>query len=138
MSYLVDANILSELTKPIPNPRVLAWLTGHESEILIDAIILAEIRAGIVALAPGQKRRALEDWFLGVSRTIECLPWDAPVAMRWADLITTLKRKGHTIPTLDSMIAASALTHDLTLATRNQRDFHHTGVKLVDPFAADE
>jgi predicted nucleic acid-binding protein len=67
-------------------------------------------------------------------QTIECLPWDAAISRRWAKLVVDLKQKGKTMPLLDGMIAATALQHDLTIATRNVRDFKKARVKLVNPF----
>lgn len=66
--------------------------------------------------------------------TIECIPWDATISRRWASLVVELKRKGETMPLLDGMIAATALQHDLTVATRNTRDFKKTSVKTFNPF----
>jgi predicted nucleic acid-binding protein len=65
---------------------------------------------------------------------MECLPWDAAVSRRWANLVVELKKKGHRLPVLDSMIAATALEHKLTMATRNVRHFKTAGLKVIDPF----
>jgi predicted nucleic acid-binding protein len=70
-----------------------------------------------------------------VIEAIDCLPWDAAVSQRWAALVVDLKRKGQNVPLLDGMIAATALQNNLTVATRNTRDFQKTGVKTVNPFA---
>lgn len=114
---------------------MVAWLSAHEGDFVVDAVILGEIEVGILALPPGRKRARLERWFEAVVQTIDCLPWDAAVCRRWAQLVVELRKKGHTLPILDSVIAATALTHDLTLATRNVRDFQKTGIKVFDPFA---
>jgi predicted nucleic acid-binding protein len=135
MTYLVDGNVLSEPTKASPNGRVVEWLSANETQLVVDPIILGELRIGILALPAGPKRAGLEHWFSVLVRTIECLPWDAAVSKRWAELVVTLKSKGRSVPLLDSMIAATALEYGLTLATRNKRDFKQTGVKVVDPFA---
>lgn len=134
MIYLVDANVLSEPTKETADPNVLAWLTANEANLVVDAIIIGELRVGILALPRSRKRERLEQWFQTLENTIECLPWDIDVSRRWAALVVDLKRKGATIPLLDGMIAATALHHDLTVATRNTRDFKKTGVKTVNPF----
>jgi predicted nucleic acid-binding protein len=134
MSFLVDANVLSEPTKPMPNSRVVEWLSTNERNLVVDSIVLGELSVGILALPAGRKRTQLERWFDSVAHTIYCLPWDAAVSQRWASLVVELRRKGRTLPVLDSMIAATALPHDLTVATRNMRDFRKTGVRVVDPF----
>jgi predicted nucleic acid-binding protein len=134
MTFLVDANVLSEPTKQEANRKVVAWLTENEANLVVDSIILGELRIGILALPRGRKRDRLEHWFETVVETIDCLPWDATVSRRWAELMVDLKRKGETVPLLDGMIAASALHHDLIVATRNTRDFRKTRVKTVNPF----
>jgi predicted nucleic acid-binding protein len=135
MTYLVDSNVLSEPTRPSPVPKVVDWLTAHEADIVVDAIVLAELWAGVLTLPRGRKRTALEQWLEKISQTIECVPWDSQVAKRWATLVADLKRKGRPLPLLDSMIAATALAHGLTIATRNTDDFKVAGVKVLDPFA---
>jgi toxin FitB len=69
-----------------------------------------------------------------VVRTIDCLPWDAAIARRWALLVVNSEQTGDPLPLLDGMIAATALQHDLTVATRNTRGFRKTGVKVLNPF----
>jgi predicted nucleic acid-binding protein len=134
MTYLVDANVLSEPTRPAPNPRVVDWLRVHEAELVVDAVVLGELFAGILAYPAGRKRTGLERWFKAVVQTLDCIPWDSAVSLRWARLVVQLKRQGRSLPLLDSMIAATALEHKFTVATRNVRDFRRTGVSVVDPF----
>jgi predicted nucleic acid-binding protein len=135
MTYLVDANVLSEATRLAPDPRVIDWLGAHEEDFVVDSIILAELCIGILALPRGRKRTQLEGWFAAVVEVIDCLPWDAVVSRRWARLVVDLRRRGQALPLLDGMIAATALAHGLTVATRNTRDFEKAGVKVIDPFA---
>lgn len=134
MTFLVDANVLSEPTKQNPHNKVVEWLATNEASLFVDSIILGELRIGILALPSGRKRARLEEWFEAVVDTIECLPWDTAVSRRWAALVVDLKRKGTSLPLLDGMIAATALEHGLTVATRNTRDFNKTGVKTFNPF----
>jgi hypothetical protein len=128
--------VLSEPTKPVPDARVIDWLNNHESDLVVDSIILGELCIGVQALPAGRKRRRLEQWFETLAEAIECLPWDVAVSRRWARLVVDLKRRGEPVPLLDGMIAATALTHGLTVATRNILDFRKTRVKVVDPFRA--
>ena len=135
MKYLVDANVLSEATKPTPAAKVVEWLRSNEREIVLDPIILGEIQFGILLVPSVTRRRRLQRWFeLGVKR-IHCLPWEAACGLRWAKLLADLRTAGQAMPIKDSLIAATALVHGLTVATRNIRDFGKAGVKVVDPFA---
>lgn len=135
MKQLVDANVLSEPTKPNPDPRVIEWLRHNERSIVVDPIVLGEVRFGILLLARGARRAKLEQWFdQGVGR-IQCLAWDSAVGLRWAQLLADLRHRGQPMSIKDSLIAASALAHDLELATLNQRDFKPARVKLVNPAA---
>jgi toxin FitB len=134
MIYLVDANILCEPTRPAPHPSVIDWLYANEGSLVVDPIILGEISIGILALPHGRKRTRFEQWFASVVQMVECLPWDAAVGLRWGRLVADLRKKGQNLPLLDGMIAATALTHDLTVATHNVRDFKRAGVKVFDPF----
>ena len=135
MKYLVDANVLSEPTKPTPDPRVVAWLRAHEPEIAVDPVILGELRFGILILPRGRKRTSLERWFdAGVGR-LQCLPWDAETGLKWAELLAHLRSAGRAMPIKDSLIAATAAVHGLAVATRNYSDFVNAGVRIVDPFA---
>jgi predicted nucleic acid-binding protein len=135
VTYLVDANVLSEPTRPAPDPKAVEWLRHHERDIAVDPIILGEIRFGIHLLPAGKRRRRLEKWFdEGVSRIV-CVPWDAATGLRWAKLLAELRKSGQSLPVKDSLIAATALVQGFTVVTRNTHDFKKTGVKLLDPFA---
>ena len=136
MTFLVDANVLSEPTRALPDKRCLAWLAANEAGIAVDPIVLGEIRFGILLLPNGNRRRRLEHWFdTGVQRLF-CLPWEAATGLRWARLLVDLRKSGRAMPIKDSMIAATALVHGLKVATRNRNDFEKAGVTIVDPFNA--
>jgi predicted nucleic acid-binding protein len=136
LTYLVDANVLSEPTRPDPDPGVVSWLRAHERELAVDSIILGEIRFGILLLPESQRRQRLERWFDEGVRRIHCLPWEASTGLRWAELLADLRARGRAMPVKDSLIAATALTHGLPLVTRNRRDFEPAGVNLLDPFGS--
>jgi predicted nucleic acid-binding protein len=136
VTFLVDANVLSEPTRSAPNPRVLEWLRANERGLAVDPVILGELRFGILLLAKGRRRARLEQWFeVGVQR-LQCLPWDAATGLRWAELLAALRASGRSMPVKDSLSAATALVHDLTVATRNRADFENAQVRIVDPFSA--
>lgn len=134
MTFLVDANVLSEATKPEPDPRVMNWLVRHEREIAVDPVILGEIRFGILLLPKGKRRSRLERWFQDGVERIHCLPWDATTGLRWAQLLADLRASGRSMPIKDSLIAATALAHGLMVVTRNRSDFEKAGVEIIDPF----
>ncbi|MGH2841993.1 MAG: PIN domain-containing protein [Solirubrobacteraceae bacterium] len=133
MRYLVDANVLSEATKPNPDPRVVDWLSRAERELVVDPIILGELRFGILLLPRGQRRKRLERWFDEGAARLNCLAWDADTGLRWAKLLADLRAAGRAMPIKDSLIAATALAHELAIATLNIRDFAAAGVELIDP-----
>ena len=136
MKYLVDANVLSEPTRPTPDVRVVGWLRRNESEIVVDPVILGEVRFGILLLPGGKRRTRLQSWFDGGVQRLTCLPWDAETGLCWAALLASLRKSGQAMPIKDSLIAATALVHGLIVATRNCRDFERAGVRIIDPFAA--
>ena len=135
MTFLVDANVLSEATRPDPDPKVLRWLIRHEQEIAVDPIILGEILFGILLLPRGKRRTRLQQWFQAGVKRIHCLSWDAATGLRWARLLADLRAAGRAMPIKDSLIAATALTHGIAVVTRNRRDFANAKVEVVDPFA---
>jgi predicted nucleic acid-binding protein len=132
--FLVDANVLSEPTKAVPELNVVEWLRQHERDLAIDPIILGEVRFGILLLPRGKKRSRLERWFDAGVRKLYCLPWEAESGLRWAELLASLRASGRAMPIKDSLIAVTALVHGLTIVTRNRADFEKAGVKVVNPF----
>jgi predicted nucleic acid-binding protein len=138
VKHLVDANVLSEVTRPTPEPRVIRWLCDHEAEIVVNPIILGEIEYGILLLAPGRQRRLLQQWFGQRVKSLAVLDFDAATASEWAQLLVRLKQKATPMPIKDSLIAATALRHGLKVATRNTTDFAKAGVPLVNPFDAED
>ena len=134
MTYLVDANVLSEATKPEPNPKVVEWLRQNEREIAVDPIILGELKFGILLLPRGKRRARLEQWFEEGIQRIYSVAWEAATGLRWARLLADLRATGRSMSVKDSLIAATALHNDLAVVTRNQRDFENAGIEIVDPF----
>jgi predicted nucleic acid-binding protein len=134
--FLADTNLLSEPRQKTPNASVLEWLKIHEAELFISAISIAEIQFGIAQLPDGAKRRALQNWFETLREQFRdsILDFDEAVAIRWGNLNAELERKGRIIPLEDSYLAATALEHNLCIATRNEKDFNGIGVQSVNPW----
>ncbi len=131
----MDANVLSEPTRAAPDTAVVEWLRSHERDIAVDPVILGEVRFGILLLPRGKRRGRLERWFHAGVQRLQCLAWEAETGLRWADLLASLRASGRAMPIKDSLIAATALVHGLTVATRNEADFEKAGVRIVNPFS---
>ena len=134
MKFIADANLLSEPTKPDPSPQVLEWLRRNEEQLAVTPIILGELEYGILLLPTSKRKKQLEVWFEKIRSTAHCLDFDSKAASSWAHLLAHLKSQGHAMPIKDSLIAASAIAHNLTVATRNTRDFKNAKVDLINPF----
>lgn len=135
MTFLVDTNVLSEATKRNADESVVSWLRSHRSELVVNPIVLGEIRTGILVLPQSKKRQRLLDWYTTTVERIAILAFDSNSGLIWAELNAELWRKGRNMPIKDSLIAATARQHDLTIATRNINDYRYAGVQLVDPFS---
>ena len=137
--FLIDTNVLSEYNRPGgPDAGVKRWLetTDRQSQH-VSVITLAEIQKGIELLAAGKRRVQLEQWLkqdLEAWFSGRILPVDREVAGRWASLVVQGARAGRPLPTVDSLIAATALAYHLTIVTRNTRDFEGIGATLIDPW----
>ena len=137
MKYLLDTCILSETVRPRPDERVLHWFkTTDRTLMYTPAVVLGEIRKGIVRMPKGSRRNLLEGWLerYRVNYVQRIVPFDADVAHSWGTLVGQLQSKGVSLPIIDSQIAATALHHDMTLVTRNVKDMESTGVRLLNPF----
>jgi len=135
VDFLVDANVLSEATKPQPSPSVIDWLRVHDRHLVVNPIILGELEYGILLLPAGRRRTRLQKWFADGVKRLRVLDLDVDTAKVWAGLLAELKRKGRAMPIKDSLIAATARQHRLTVATRNVDDYRNAGIALVNPFA---
>jgi len=137
LSYLVDTNVLSELRNKRVDANVVAWMQARPRQSLyLSVLSLGEIRKGIEGVADPAFRQTLADWL-----EVELRNWfvgrllgiDEKVADRWGRVQAAAAR---TLPVIDGMLAATALEHDLTLVTRNTKDFAGLGVQLINPWEA--
>lgn len=135
MKFIVDGNVFSEPTKPLFEQRVVDWLNANGPEIATDAVVMGEIWSGVDALPAGRKKQALVEWFEDLQANVLCLPWTLETAIVWGELLNSVKRAGFTVGLADTMIAATAKRHGLTVVTRNVEDFTRCGVAVVNPFA---
>jgi predicted nucleic acid-binding protein len=133
---LVDTNVVSETQNPRGDARVKAHVERRQEDIHISAIVLGEILYGVAKLEAGPRRERLQEFYAGLGLAFgdRILPVAAPVAKTWGRLRAAYWRAGRLLPLADGLIAATALVHDLTLWTRNTRDFEATGVRLFNPW----
>ncbi|MGH9641129.1 MAG: type II toxin-antitoxin system VapC family toxin [Terriglobales bacterium] len=141
MAYLLDTNILSEIRRLKPEPKVLAFISGHSlDELYISAVTLAELRFGIELLSQGNDRRAeLNDWLTHAIRPMfdqRVLPVTEDIMFRWRVLLEEGRKTGHTYSQPDLIIAATAIHHGLTVVTRDRSDYEKARVPVVNPWRA--
>lgn len=135
MSYLIDTNVLSELKKRQPHPGVVAWFEHRDpASLFLSVLTLGELRKGIDMMPSDSRKAALLDW-LDIELTGffagRMLAVDAHVADAWGRLCAAA---GRPVPAIDSLLAATALAHGLTLVTRNLVDFQHAGLQVINPW----
>jgi len=139
VSYLLDTCVVSELMRPVPAASVGAWLDAHAHQPqFLSVLTVGEIAQGIAKLRESARRAALTDWLHNAvlpNYTGRILHVDDAVALRWGALRGDLIRTGKTPPVIDSLLAATALTHGLTVVTRNVRDLEAFGVAVANPWA---
>lgn len=134
MRYLIDTNIISEVMKPSPDPRVMAWIDEHQDECALSALTLAELAGGVESL-PQEKRKSelmVKLRFLQEDYSDHILPFNDACAWEWARYCREARGKGLEPPVMDSLIAAIARANGLTIVTRNAADFPLMDV--VNPF----
>lgn len=138
MSYLVDTNVLSELTRPRPDEGVQEWFaTTPESDIHISTITIAELRRGVTRLPTGKRREALANWLDVdiVARFNErIIDVTVDIGNLWSELVAATERRGVSLHPLDAFIVATSMMRSHRLVTRNTRDFGNLNIELVNPW----
>jgi len=134
---LLDTCVVSELARPAPDPRILAWLDSVNDDALrLSVVTLGEIKKGADLLEDGPRKVRVEAWLDELRATFadRILPVDEAVATRWGEISAASRRAGRARPPIDSLLAATAVCHQLQLATRNVADFESTGAVIVNPW----
>lgn len=138
---VLDTNVISEFFRPSPEPRVVEWLVSLTGDVAITSITLAELLAGVRRLLDGRRKdelaRRIEEAVAPYRGSRSVLAFDDDAAERYAEVLASREVAGVQISTPDAQIAAICLAHGATCATRNVKDFQHTGVELVDPWNVD-
>lgn len=135
---ILDTNVISEIFRPSPEARVVEWLESLVGDVAITSVTLAELLAGVRRLPDGRRKAQLT---MRIGAALEpyrgsrsLLPFDEEATERYADVLIAREAAGAPISTADAQIAAICLAHDATCATRNVKDFVHTGIGLIDPW----
>jgi toxin FitB len=138
VSFLVDTNVVSEWVRPQPDRNVISWLAEvDEDRVFISVTSFAEIRWGVELLPVGRRRERLATWLaeeLPVRFEERILDIDQRVAETWGVVTARGQKIGLTLGSMDALVAATAEAHNLTLATRNVKDFQRLGIALFDPW----
>lgn len=133
--FLLDTNVISETVRKLPDPRVMDWLDSVDAEQLhVSVLTLGELHKGVLTLADARRRDRLAQWLVTTLPAWfgnRVLSIDAAVATRWAQLLAAA---GRPLPAIDSLLAATALHHDLVLVTRNLRDFDFPRLAVHSPW----
>ncbi|KFC61998.1 Ribonuclease VapC [Devosia sp. LC5] len=139
MSFLLDTNVLSEIRRPQPDQQVLAWLDqADEDRTYLSVITIAEIARGVALMDEGRRRTDLAQWLeldLPARFGSRILPVDVQTALTWGNLLASTRKEGIALSVMDGWIAATAITRQLTLVTRNTKDFQNLPLTLLDPWS---
>jgi toxin FitB len=142
MRYLLDTNIISNITKPSPSPSLIAWMEEQvDDDLYISSLTVAEIRRGVLEMPRGKRRLQLDAWFSGPEGPQavfagRVLPFDEAAALVWGRLMAEGRAKGRPRSALDTIIAAIAEANDCVVVTDNEKDFE--GVEIVNPLRNDQ
>lgn len=138
MRYLLDTNIISELVAKQPEPRVVRWIDSQDAATLyLSVVTIGELRKGLERMPASRRKDSLRTWLaddLLVRFSGRILVIDIEVMLTWGELTGRLERAGRPLPAIDSLLAALALYHRCTLATRNEADFADTGISVLNPW----
>jgi predicted nucleic acid-binding protein len=141
MTFLLDTNVVSEWVKPRPNPGIMKWLAGvDEDRVFLSVITLAELRNGITRLPAGRRREQLDSWLShDLLERFEgrLLSIGTAIADQWGRITAIAKTSGRTIHAMDAFLAATAAVHELTIVTRDVKDFEQIKLSVLSPWSDD-
>lgn len=136
--FLLDTNVISELVRPKPDPKVISWFQKTDEDLFhLSVLTLGEIRKGVCALPDAKRRVSIEAWLENDLRNRfegRILPINEAIADRWGVLAGQAHMKKRLLPVIDGLLAATAIHHNLTLVTRNTKDVGETGVGVFNPW----
>jgi predicted nucleic acid-binding protein len=137
--FLLDTNVISELVKRAPDQRVLRWVASQAPlDLYLSAVTIGELTQGVAKLPAGSRRDELARWIqedLQQQFSDRILAFDQQAAVIWGNIVGDAERQGRPRAAIDAQLAATAIRHGLTLATRNTADFDATGAQLTNPWA---
>lgn len=141
MNYLLDTCVLSELRTPAPDAGVVEWVASvEESRLFVSVLSLGEIQKGVARLEPGRRKHAFQHWLerdLIDRFQTRILPLELDMALEWGLLSAAREREGRPAPVVDSLLAVQAISRNLTLVTRNDKDFAAYPVKVLNPWSGE-
>jgi predicted nucleic acid-binding protein len=135
--YLLDTSLLSELIRKEPNQGVLDWIKDkEESSLFLSVLTIGELRKGIVKLKPSTKKKELTLWFAELESRFKdrIIPIDIQISLKWGEIQANLEVNGNSMPTIDSLIASTALCKNLIVVTRNGKDMKQSHVEILNPW----
>jgi len=138
MKYLLDTCVISEIAKPVPDAKVMDWLYATPSELLLLSVVtIGEIRKGLTKLPDSKKKEVLTVWLSTLMEEYQAriLPIDLAVADNWGIIQGKAEMAGTPMSSIDSLIAATAFTHNLTIVTRNESDYSAAQVPIMNPWS---
>ena len=138
MNYLLDTCLLSELRKPEPDPGVVAWVSDiDETRLFVSVLCLGEIQKGVAKLEDGRRKNAFQHWLehdLLARFEGRILPLNLDMALEWGLVSAANESRGKPAPVVDALLAVTAIVRNLTLVTRNDKDFAGFPVKVINPW----